>query len=97
MKQEFNWEKIQLMSYVGLKNLNTILMVAVDIIYSAIKHVDELLYLYPEFGNAKRHSYKYVYYKLSRIMKHIFSNTKLNKIIPHKGEYHDKLQLRVKF
>lgn len=97
VKQEFNWENIQLMSYVGLKNLNTILMVAVDIIYSAIKHIDELLYLYPEFGNMKKQRYKYVYYRLSRVIKHIFSNTKLNKIIPHKGEYHDKLQLRVIF
>lgn len=47
VKQEYNWENIQLMSYVGLKNINTILMVAVDIIYSAIKYIDELLYLYP--------------------------------------------------
>ncbi len=53
VKQEFNWGNIQLMSYVGLKNLNTILMVAVDIIYSAIKYIDELLYLYSEFGNLK--------------------------------------------
>lgn len=97
VKQEFNWENIQLMSYVGLKNLNTILIVAVDIIYSAIKYIDELLYLYPEYGDIKEQTYKYVYYKLSRVIKHIFSNTKLNKIIPYKGEYHDKLQLRVKF
>ena len=97
VKQEFNWENIQLMSYAGLKNLNTILMVAVDIIYSAIKYIDELLYLYPEFGHLKEQTYKYVYYKLSRVIKHIFSNTKMNKIIPCKGEYHDKLQLRVKF
>lgn len=85
------------MSYTGLKNINTILMVAVDIVYSAVKNMNELLCLYPEFGNKKKNSYKYVYYQLSRIVKHIFNNTKLNKRCPHKGEYYDKLQLRVKF
>lgn len=97
IKQEFNWEKVQLMSYVGLKNINVILMVAVDIVYSTIKYLEELLYQFPEFGSTNYKNHTYVYYKLSRIIKHIFNNTKLNKIIPHKGEYHDKLQLRINF
>ncbi len=85
------------MSDVGLKNINVILMVAVDIVYSTIKYLEELLYQFPEFGSTNYKNHTYVYYKLSRIIKHIFNNTKLNKIIPHKGEYHDKLQLRINF
>ncbi len=97
IKQEFNWESVQLMSYIGLKNINTILMVAVDIVYSSISYIDDLLYQYPEFGSLKNIKHSYVYYKLSRIIKHIFSNSKLKKMVPHKGEYHDKLQLRINF
>ena len=97
VKQEFNWEKMQLMSYVGLKNLNTILMIAIYIVYDAIEYIDELFYLYPEFVGKKKINYKYVYYKLSRIVKYIFSNVRINKYMPYKGDYHDKLQLRINF
>lgn len=85
------------MSYIGLKNLNTILMIAIDIVYDAIEYIDELIYLYPEFVGKKKRSYEYVYYKLCRIVKYIFSNVSINKYVPHKGEYHDKLQLRINF
>ena len=91
---------MQLMSYVGLKNLNTILMIAIDIVYDAIEYIDELFYLYPEFVGKKKninYNYVYVYYKLSRIVKYIFSNTRINKCVPYKGQYHDKLQLRINF
>lgn len=97
VKQEFNWEKVQLMSYAGLKNINSLLMIAVDIIYSSIKYIDELLHLFPEFGEIKKKDLKFIYYRLGRVINHIFNNTKLNKLIPHKGEYHDKLQLRINF
>ncbi len=97
VKQEFHWEEMQLMSYIGLKNLNTILMIAIDLVYDAIEYIDELIYLYPEFVGKKKRSYEYVYYKLSRIVKYIFSNVSINKYVPHKGEYHDKLQLRINF
>lgn len=97
LKLEFNWEKMQLMSYVGLRNLNTIFLIAIDIIYSSIKYTEELLNIYPEYGKIKKKTLKFVYYRLGRILNYIFSNTKLNKITPHKGEYHDKMQLRIKF
>lgn len=97
VKQEFHWEEMQLMSYIGLKNLNTLLMIAIDLVYDAIEYIDELIYLYPEFIGKKKLNYEYVYYKLSRIVKYIFSNLRINKYVPYKGEFHDKLQLRINF
>ena len=97
VKQEFHWEDMQLMSYIGLKNLNTILMIAIDLVYDAIEYIDELIYLYPEFAGKKKRSYEYVYYKLSRIVKYIFSNLRIIKKTLYKGDYHDKLQLRINF
>jgi hypothetical protein len=97
VKQEFHWEEMQLMSYIGLKNLNTILMIAIDLVYDAIEYIDELMYLYPEFVGKKKRSYEYVYYKLSRIVKYIFSNLRIYRHMPYKGDYHDKLQLRINF
>ena len=39
VKQEFHWEEMQLMSYIGLKNLNTDLMIAIDLVYDAIEYI----------------------------------------------------------
>lgn len=97
VKQEFHWEQMQLMPYIWLKNLNKILMIAIDLVYDAIEYVDKLMYLYPEFVGKKKRSYEYVYYKLIRIVKYIFSNVRINKYVPYKGDYHDKLQLRINF
>lgn len=72
-------------------------MIAIDLVYDAIEYVDKLMYLYPEFVGKKKRSYEYVYYKLIRIVKYIFSNVRINKYVPYKGDYHDKLQLRINF
>lgn len=101
VKQDFDWEKIQLMSYTGLKNLNSILMIAIDIVYSSIVYYDELAVNFPEFGKKEKkkklQKMKFIYYHLSNIIKHIFYSYKFKKKRVVKENYGNQLQLLIQF
>jgi len=47
VKQEYGWEKMQLMSYVGLKNMNQLLLLAMCYVYSLKSYAHQLLHSFP--------------------------------------------------
>ncbi len=100
VKQDFGWEKMQLMTYVRLKNLNAILLAALSLIYSMY---DIKLMLYRIFPNKMMDRERdkdriiFIYYRITAIANYLFSFWKLRERKKYKGQYAEQMQLRLKF
>lgn len=101
VKQDYGWEGIQLLSYVGLKNLNIILWIVVSFLYSLKKIILQLAEIFPSYLLDKKNKldilYGFVYYRLFKVVKKVFSELTQYKKLKYKGKYHDSLQLKCKF
>ncbi|HPR18264.1 MAG TPA: hypothetical protein PLD62_08455 [Candidatus Cloacimonadota bacterium] len=101
VKQDYGWEEMQLMSYVGLKNLNTILWIVISFLYSLKKMVLHLAEAFPNLLVDKKKDlsllFGYVYYRLFKVVRKIFSEMTKYKKITYKGVYHNQLQLKTNF
>jgi len=100
-KQDYGWEEMQLMSYVGLKNLNMMLWIAVSFLYSTKKIVFQIAKAFPHLLLEKKKKlemlYGFIYYRLFKAVRKIFSEIRTYEKVRYKGYFHDQLQLRVKF
>ena len=89
IKQEYGWEKMQLMSYTGLKNMNQCLFLAMCYLYSLRACVEMLLKAFPEIMqySEKRWKdiYRFVYNCLSKVVEHCFSFTRRYNILEYGG------------
>lgn len=100
VKQDFGWEKMQLMTYVRLKNLNAILLAALSLIYSMY---DIKLMLYRIFPNKMMDRERdkdriiFIYYRITAIANYLFSFWKLRERKKYKGQYAEQMQLKLKF
>ena len=101
VKQDYGWEDMQLLSYVGLKNLNTILWIVISFMYSLKKIILQLAEAFPSFLLDKKNNlnilYGFVYYRLSKLVKKVFSELSRYKKIKFKNYYHNQLQMKVNF
>jgi len=101
VKQDYGWEDMQLLSYVGLKNLNTILWIVISFMYSLKKIILQLAEAFPSFLLDKKNNlnilYGFVYYRLSKLVKKVFSELSRDKKIKFKNYYHNQLQMKVNF
>ncbi len=101
VKQDYGWEEMQLLSYVGLKNLNTILWIVISFLYSLKKMVLQLAESFPVLMMDKKKDinilFGFVYYRLFKVVKKVFSEMSKYRKVKFKGYYHNQLQLRVKF
>ena len=101
IKQDYGWEEMQLLSYVGLKNLNTILWIVISFLYSLKKMVLQLAEVFPVLMMDKKKDinilFGFVYYRLFKVVKKIFSEMSKYRKVKFKGCYHDQLQLKVNF
>jgi len=101
VKQDYGWEEMQLMSYVGLKNMNTILWIVISFLYSLKKIVLQLAEVFPTLLMDKKKNvnilFGFVYYRLFKVVKKIFSEMSRYRKVKFKGCYHEQLQLKVKF
>lgn len=101
VKQDYGWEEMQLLSYVGLKNLNTILWIVISFLYSLKKMVLQLAEAFPVLLMDKKKNIElfsgFIYYRLFKVVKKVFSEMSKYRKVKFKGQYHNQLQLRVKF
>lgn len=101
VKQDYGWEDMQLLSYVGLKNLNTVLWIVISFMYSLKKMILQLAEAFPTLLLDKKNNleilYGFVYYRLSNLVKKVFSEISRYRKVKYKNCYHDQLQLKVKF
>jgi len=89
VKQDLNWEKIQIIKYNRIQTMNLWLLILTSFIYSCKKFIIEFAKSYPNF--LFDHKYDnvplngFVYYRITRIIKLIFSgyrrrNRKIRKV-----------------
>ena len=101
VKQDYGWEDMQLLSYVGLKNLNTILWIVISFMYSLKKIILPLAEAFPSFLLDKMNNldilYGFIYYRLSNLLKKVFSEISKYKKVKFKNYYHEQIQLKVNF
>lgn len=101
VKQDYRWEDMQLLSYVGLQNMNTILWIVVSFLYSLKKMILQLAEAFPSLMLDKKNKldilYGFIYYRLSKLIKKLFSETSRYRKVKYKNHYHNQLQLKVKF
>ncbi len=101
VKQDYGWEEMQLLSYVGLKNMNTILWIVISFLYSLKKIVLQLAEAFHVLMMDKKKNiellYGFIYYRLFKVVKKVFSEISRYRKVKFKGRYHEQLQLKVKF
>ncbi len=97
VKQEYGWEKMQLMSYVGLKNMNQLLLLAMCYVYSLKNYAHQLLYSFP---NMMKHSnrkwkqiYDFVYYRISKVLTYCFAHIRRYNILKFDGKWTEGQQM----
>lgn len=97
VKQEYGWEKIQLMSYTGLRNMNQLLLLAMCFVYSLKSYAYQLLQSFPnlmKYSNRLwKQIYDFAYYKIARILSHCFAHVTRYHILKYGGKWVDDQQL----
>ncbi len=101
VKQDYGWEDMQLLSYTGLKNLNTILWIVISFLYSLKEISLQLAEAFPELLLDKKNKldilYGFVYYRLFKLTKKIFSGFLKYKKNVFKQSNYEKYQLKISF
>ena len=90
IKQEYGLEKIQMRTYKGLQSVLAILTVAMNIIYNELKTLHFNLLLDSGVNLLNKNSYheliNFIYYKISKIVAILLSNTKILTKIEYESE-----------
>jgi hypothetical protein len=77
VKQDYGWEAMQLLSYTGLKNLNSLLWLAICFLYAQKEYIIKWAEAYPrQFGQYRKrlkHLFEFVYSALMKAVKSAFS------------------------
>jgi hypothetical protein len=86
IKQDFNWEDIQLLNYYSLKNMNALLWLAASFIYNKVrKIINYLIKVFPErliYRHLSIDIKKNLMYRLTTLVRDLFA--KINPIKPKK-------------
>ena len=100
VKSDFGLEKIQLMSYKGLQNLNAILMLVVQFLYSTENIFEELAVICPEYISKKllkNKKKRFIYYSLFNAVQYLFRQRQTYNKRKRKRREVDDLQMCVSF
>jgi hypothetical protein len=97
VKQEYGWEKMQLMTYTGLKNMNQLLLLTMCFVYSLKSFIHQLLQSFPHImiysNRLWRQIYGFAYYKITRVLSHCFAHVTRYNILEYGGKWADSQQL----
>ncbi|MFW5627864.1 MAG: transposase [Candidatus Cloacimonadaceae bacterium] len=97
IKQEYGWEKMQLMSYVGLKNMNQLLLLTMCYVYSLKSYAHKLLHSFPSlmgYTNGKwKQIYDFIYYRISAVLSYCFAHVRRYKILKFGGKWAEGQQM----
>lgn len=99
IKQEYNWEDMQLMSYVGLKNMNLLLLLSMCYLYSLKEMVVKITDAFPtimKYTDKKwKEIFNFVYYRLSVVLKTCLTRIRRYNIITYNWRDKDSEQLYI--
>lgn len=91
LKQDFGWEKMQLLTYTSLKNMNALLWLAASFIYNEVRKIAVyLIKRLPErmlYRNFNKEIKKNLYYKLTNTVSNLFGFFQLKPKQKYKGIY----------
>ncbi len=97
VKQEYGWEKMQLMSYTGLKNMNQLLLLAMCFVYSLKSFAYQLLQSFPNIMIYSNRLWKkildFVYYRIAKVLRHCFAHVTRYHILKYGGKWVENQQL----
>lgn len=100
MKQDFQWESMRLASYQGLKNLNTLLCLALYFVYSCqdwLAHIAEsyckLIYFRPK---DRKNQLKFMYYRIASAIKTCLSSARFYNKSPFRYDLIEPLQMKIR-
>lgn len=97
VKQEYRWEKIQLMSYTGLTNMNQLLLLAMCLSYSLKSFAHQLLQSFPNIMKYSNRLWKQIYnfvcYRIARVLSHCFAYVTRYHILIYGGKWVEDQQL----
>jgi hypothetical protein len=97
IKQDYGWEKMQLMSYTGLKNMNQLLLLTMCYVYSLKSFVHRLLITFPhimKYSNSLwKQVYDFIYYRISQVLTHCFSQVTRYNLLEYGGKWVESQQL----
>ncbi len=98
LKQDFGWEKIQLLNYNRLKMLNTVFWITASFLYSTKRFLKDLLEVFKDDIISKKNDkvplMGFVFYRLTRAVKKLFFPVKQRSKIKAKF---DRMQMVLKF
>lgn len=90
IKQDFGWEKMQLLKYTSLKNMNALLWLAASFIYNEVRKIAVyLIKRMPKFmiyRNFNKEINKNLSYKLTKVVSFLFGLFKLTPKRKYKGK-----------
>ena len=100
MKQDFQWESMRLASYQGLKNLNTLLCLALYFVYSCqdwLAHIAEsyckLIYFRPQ---DRKNLLKFMYYRIASAIKACLGSARFYNKSPYRYDLIEPLQMKIR-
>lgn len=97
IKQDYRWEDMQLMTWDRLKNLNTLLLLAVSFVYTMKEYRIELFYTYQNLMTNRKNKInkiiEFIYYKLALVATEIFREFREYIKLPYKGIYKKVVQM----
>lgn len=100
IKQDYKWEQMQLMSYVGLKNMNLLLLLSMCFLYSLQQMVIKICQTFPyimKYSNRKwKEIYNFIFYRLALVLELSLAHTTRYKVIKFKWPKKDTEQLLIK-
>ncbi len=100
MKQDLKWESMRLASYQGLKNLNTLLCLALYFIYSSLDWLAyiaetycKLIYFRPK---DRKNLLKFMYYRIASAIKACLSSVRFYNTSPYRYDLIEPLQMKIR-
>ena len=97
VKQDYGWEKMQLMSYTGLKNMNQLLLLTMCYVYSLKSYAYQLLQSFPHIMGYSNRLWKQIYdfalYKITKVLSHCFAHVTRYNILEYGGKWTEAQQL----
>ena len=97
VKQDYGWEKMRLMSYTGLKNMNQLLLLTMCYVYSLKSYAYQLLQSFPHIMGYSNRLWKQIYdfalYKITKVLSHCFAHVTRYNILEYGGKWTEAQQL----
>jgi hypothetical protein len=100
MKQDLQWEKMRVASYVKLKNLNMLMIISLYFIYSCKDVIEKIAEAFPKIICFRKKDWaklrQFVYYRLCQVLKICLQRTTHYNTSPYRPDLTDPWQMKIR-